>query len=284
MVNGIFLPYYFCLTVFVSSSPTVGEMVHSRSSFGRWKHAQRSDRHRSSTSSPTPTVWSYVSFDVVPPAPPPPVFYGVEPLSTWVEPDDSLTLEDVPITRTDCIFPMVPWGVRLRSIRCKQSKEFSCIGDADDDNKEDEEDCGFSKERGVISQYGVVQNPHGKSPSLNVTRRYPAHVFTYFGGDPVAPFKTDVMVAEPGPFKANDRDEQEDCTDSEHYWEDGFSCRERGDSIDLANTITELTVGKSVKLVDVVSEPVDFLLLSSLSARIWKLLVLLLKTVLEKMT
>ena len=66
----------------------------------------------------------------VPPAPPPPDYLGVEPLSNVV-------LEDAPITRTDCSFITVQWGVRLRSIiRAKQSKESFFIGDTDDDDDE----------------------------------------------------------------------------------------------------------------------------------------------------
>ena len=57
-----------------------------------------------------PTAWSYVAFDVVPPALPPPDFCGVEPLSIWVVPDVSLTLEDAPIMRTDCSFPFGAMG------------------------------------------------------------------------------------------------------------------------------------------------------------------------------
>ena len=117
VVTLVFLPYFLCLTIFVSSSLTEAEMVHSRSSFGQWKHAQRCNRYRSSTSSSTLTAWNYVAFDVVPPAPPPPDFLGVGPLSNVV-------LEDAPITRTDCSFITVQWGVRLRSIiRAKQTKE-----------------------------------------------------------------------------------------------------------------------------------------------------------------
>ena len=42
----------------------------------------------------------------------------------------------------------------------------------------------------VLSLRGNVQNPHGKPPSLNITRRYPAMVFTYFCCDPDATFET----------------------------------------------------------------------------------------------
>ena len=113
------LRLYFCLTVFGNSSPSVGEMVHSRSSFGRWKHGQRCNRYRSGNNSSAPTTWNYVAF--VPPAPPPPDFFGVEPLSIGVEDG---TLEDSPVTRADCSFLTVQWGVRFCStIRAKQSKE-----------------------------------------------------------------------------------------------------------------------------------------------------------------
>ena len=67
----------------------------------------------------------------VPPAPPPPDFCGVEPLSIGVE---DVTLEDAPITRTDCSFLTMQWGLRLRTIiRAKQPKESFFIGDTDDD-------------------------------------------------------------------------------------------------------------------------------------------------------
>ena len=67
----------------------------------------------------------------VPPAPPPPDFFGVEPLSIGVE---DVTLEDAPITRTDCSFLTVQWGLRLRIIfRATQPKESFFIGDTDDE-------------------------------------------------------------------------------------------------------------------------------------------------------
>ena len=43
-------------------------------------------------------------------------------------------------------------------------------------------------ERALNSLGGGVQNPHGMSPSLNLTRHYPACVFTHFGGDPDVTF------------------------------------------------------------------------------------------------
>ena len=44
-------------------------------------------------------------------------------------------------------------------------------------------------ERAWNSLVGGVQNPHGMSPSLNLTRHYPACVFTHFGGDPDVTFE-----------------------------------------------------------------------------------------------
>ena len=47
----------------------------------------------------------------------------------------------------------------------------------------------FLYEMAINSLGGGVQNPHGMSPSLNLTRHYPACVFTHFGGDPDVTFE-----------------------------------------------------------------------------------------------
>ena len=69
----------YCLTVVGSPSATAGEMVHSRSESGAWKHAQRSIRRGFGSLHWNATDWSYCFFAEVPPSPPPPIISVVVP-------------------------------------------------------------------------------------------------------------------------------------------------------------------------------------------------------------
>ena len=61
-----------------------------------------------------------------------------------------------------------------------QVEDYCKIGNLDDEEEGGEQ---------VSCSDGDVQNPHGMSPSLNLTRHYPACVFTHFGGDPDVTFE-----------------------------------------------------------------------------------------------